>query len=124
MAQNQPAKGSPTPSNNKGANKTSVIAHGTVIKGNFKANDNLRIDGKIVGDVVCEKRLVIGKTGIIKGKIIAAELAVDGMVDGEAISKGVANLSATSQFVGTLTAVRLEVNEGATFNGEFKIGKK
>ncbi len=121
MAQNSSAK---TTTQNNRDNKTSVIANGTVIKGNFKANDNLRIDGTIEGDVTCDKRLVIGATGFIKGKITAAEISVEGKIEGDAISKGVASLGNTSKFIGVLSAVTLEVAEGAIFNGNFKVEKK
>ena len=120
MSQNQSAK--PTPQNN-GSSKTSVIANGTVINGNFKSIDNLRIDGTIIGDVHCDKRLVIGVTGLIKGKIVAAEVSVEGKVEGEATSKGIVSLGSQSKFEGLLTAVQVDITEGAIFNGDFKIGK-
>ncbi len=121
MAQNQSAK--PTQQNTN-SGKTSVIAHGTVINGNFKANDNLRIDGTIIGDLQCDKRLVIGSTGYIKGKIIAAEISVEGKIEGEATSRGIATLGPKSNYTGILNAVRLEIAEGAIFNGDFKISRK
>lgn len=107
-----------------GANKTSVIAVGTVIKGNFSTSENLRIDGTIIGDVKCEKRLVIGKKGMINGKIEAAEIAVDGSMMGEAVSRGSITFGPTAKAEGKVTAKNLSVEEGAVFNGDFVINKK
>ncbi len=122
MAQTQSSSNSQQKSSSM--TKTSVIAEGTVITGDFNTNENLRIDGSIIGDVKCEKRLVIGKSGMIKGKIEAAEIAVNGQMIGEAISKGIMTLGATAKAEGLISAVNLTVEEGAIFNGDFKVGKK
>lgn len=104
--------------------KTSVIASGTVITGNFKTSENLRVDGKVVGDVVCEKRLVIGATGHINGTVKAAEMTMMGKLEGTAEVASLASLGATADFKGKIMAVKLEMEEGAMFNGEFSIGQK
>jgi cytoskeletal protein CcmA (bactofilin family) len=106
-----------------GSNKTSVIAVGTVIKGDFSTSENLRIDGTIIGDVRCEKRLVIGKKGMISGKIEAAEISVDGSMMGEALSKGSITFGSSSKAEGKVMAKRLSIEEGAVFNGDFVIAK-
>ncbi|MGK0390979.1 MAG: cytoskeletal protein CcmA (bactofilin family) [Maribacter sp.] len=122
MAQTQSANSSAPKSGN--SNKTSVIAVGTVIKGDFSTTENLRIDGTIIGDVKCEKRLVIGKKGMINGKIEAAEIAIDGSMIGEAVSKGTITFGSSSKSEGKIIAKLLSVEEGAVFNGDFVITKK
>ncbi len=123
MGQNQSAK--PTNSQPQdGSSKTSVIAKGTVIEGSFNANDNLRIDGTIIGSVNCQKRLVIGATGFVKGKVEAAEISIEGKVEGEVTSQGMARLGGNSRFEGLLIARQMEINEGAVFNGDFQVGNK
>ena len=104
--------------------KTSVIAQGTIINGDFSTNENLRIDGSIIGNVKCEKRLVIGDKGMINGKIEAAEIAINGKMLGEAISKGIISLGPKSVAEGKIQAIALTVDEGAIFNGDFIISKK
>ncbi len=104
--------------------KTSVLASGTVIKGNFKTSENLRVDGTVLGDVTCDKKIVIGTSGKIEGTIRAAEITVQGKIEGEAISKGMVHLMMTSKVDAKITATKLEVEEGAIFNGNFAIGKK
>lgn len=122
MAQTQSANNSSQNANSK--SKTSIIAEGTVINGDFNTNENLRIDGSIIGDVSCEKRLVIGKNGLINGKIEAAEVSINGKMIGEVLSKGIINLGSTANAEGKIVATTLVMDEGAIFNGDFVISKK
>lgn len=121
MAQSQSTSNSSQKSTSN--SKTSVIAEGTTITGDFNTNENLRIDGTINGDVKCEKRLVIGSNGMINGKIEAAEIVINGKMKGEAISKGIINLGSNSKCEGIITALSLSIDEGAIFNGNFIVKK-
>ncbi len=105
-----------------GKDKTSVISAGTEIKGNFTSSENLRIDGIIIGDVICKKRLVVGRNGLIKGKVTAASLGVEGKIEGEIHSEGEILLKTSAEVIGIVTAPKMEVEEGALFNGELRIG--
>jgi len=122
MAQTQSAKN--TTSNSNSSARTSVIAEGTVISGEFSTHENLRVDGTIKGDVSCEKRLVIGKTGFIEGNIKAAEIIINGSMSGEALSKGMLTLGSSSRAEGKISAANLSIEEGALFNGDFVVTKK
>ena len=122
MAQTQSANSNSPKSG--GSGKTSVIAVGTVIKGDFSTTENLRVDGTIIGNVKCEKRLVVGKKGMINGQVEAAELGIDGSIMGDIISKGSITLGPSTKAEGKITAKILTVEEGAIFNGDFVINKK
>lgn len=122
MAQNQSANNSSQKSNAN--SKTSVIAVGTVINGDFSTNENLRIDGTIIGNVKCAKKIVIGNKGMINGNIQAAEITINGGMNGDAASKGMIFLGSTARTEGKITAINLSIEEGAVFNGDFVIGKK
>ena len=67
------------------ASGTCVIAKGTSITGKFAASEDVRLDGVIEGDVKCDKRLVMGETGRVKGTIHAADAVIMGTIEGELI---------------------------------------
>lgn len=99
-----------------------VIAEGTVIEGIFKSSEDVRLDGKIIGEVSCEKRLVMGKEGIVEGKITTLDAVVRGRVDGEIRVSGILHLQETAHIEGKIVARKLIMDEGAAYSGECNIG--
>ncbi len=126
---------SSTSSNNSSANgrsaglatnagSTCIIAKGTVIEGKFKSVEDLRVDGTIIGDVTCQKRFVMGTTGKIVGTVDCAESNIEGKIEGEIRVSGRLHLHETGIIEGKITAKKLVVDEGATYNGECLIGEQ
>lgn len=99
-----------------------VVAKGTSIDGHFKSTENVRMDGSLTGDINCEKKLVLGETGRVEGKIIAGEAVVMGHVVGELNINGVLHLHSTANIEGDIVAKKIIVEEGARYNGACKIG--
>jgi cytoskeletal protein CcmA (bactofilin family) len=97
---------------------TCVIAGGTVLEGNFSSKESIRIDGTVVGEVRCEKRLVIGETGKVEGNIFAEEATIKGVIDGTLNVKKSLHLESTANISGSIQAGSLSVEEGALFNGD------
>lgn len=105
------------------ANKPNcVVAQGTKIEGNFKSVENLRLDGTIVGELNCEKKLVMGGNSYVEGKLIAAEAVIMGKVKGELKIEGTLHLMETCEIQGNIVAKYLVVEEGAKYNGNCKVG--
>ena len=99
-----------------------VVAKGTKIEGNFHSTENLRLDGVIVGEVKCDRKLVMGEKSHIEGKIAAAEAVVMGTIVGDISVRGTIQLQKTAQVKGNISAKYMIVEEGAQFDGECKIG--
>ena len=102
----------------------SLIAKGTTIEGKFKSSDNVRVDGTIKGEVYCDKRLIIGATGWIEGTINTNEATVRGHIKGNLVVQGVLRLESTAKIEGTILAKILEVEEGAQYEGDCKVGER
>ncbi len=100
-----------------------IISPGTIIEGKFKATDNVRVDGTILGDVVCDKRIVMGDSGKIVGTVVANEAAIRGRIEGELKVSETIHLHSTAFIQGTIIAKKLIVEEGASYNGECKVGE-
>lgn len=99
-----------------------IVAKGTKIEGNFKSSENVRLDGVIVGELRCDKKVVMGENGRIEGKLIAGDAFIKGTVDGEVAIMGTLHLQATAVINGDIAAKAITVEEGAQYNGNCKIG--
>ena len=100
-----------------------VISKGSVIEGKFQSKDSLRMDGQVNGEIDCENRLVMGETGKVVGSVRAAEAEILGTIEGDIMVSGSLNLRSTAKIKGNITARTMSVDEGATYNGECRIGE-
>ena len=107
------------------AGLTCVIAEGTVIEGTFICSENVRLDGKINGEVKVEKRLVMGTSGVIEGSVSAMNTAIQGKLEGDINVEESIQIMSTAQVRGNINAGSIGIEEGAMYNGKISIsGKK
>ena len=116
-------KGGPSSSSPGGAN-TCVISKDTMIQGSFTAEQDVRLDGVIKGDVRCSKRLVLGETGKIEGKVHAETAVIQGTIKGELVIQDLLQLKSSGLIDGNLQAKSILVEEGGRYLGECRIGIK
>lgn len=101
---------------------TCVIAPGTRIEGKFSATEDVRLDGVIVGEVHCAKKMVMGQTGQVEGNIMTVDSAVRGKVKGEIKVSGTLHLHETASIDGTIIASKMVVDSGASYSGDCRVG--
>lgn len=101
---------------------TCVIADGTIIEGKFTCAENVRLDGKIIGEIKVEKRLVMGESGIIDGKISTENAVIRGKIKGNIHTKETLHLQNTAQIDGNIVSNKMIVDEGAKYFGDCKVG--
>ena len=95
----------------------SVIGTGTVITGNIKTDGMIRVDGKVVGNLVTLGDAAVGLTGIIECSLDARNITVAGKVMGTITAMQKLVLESKSVLKGDLRTARLVVDEGAVFDG-------
>ncbi len=102
----------------------SLIAEGTLIKGNLAFNDGLRIDGRIEGDLVAAEGaaslLVVSETAHITGSITAGHVIINGRVDGPVFATELLELQPKAQIHGDVQYRALEMHQGAVISGQLK----
>ena len=101
-----------------------VVASDTVIEGTLRCSEGIRLDGKVIGDVICDKRFVMGDTGSIEGTVKCNESVISGKIDGQISVKGLLHLLGTAFIKGKIMASKMIVDEGAKYSGECLIGEK
>ena len=93
-----------------------IIAHGTKIVGDIASQGPFRIDGTVEGNVKTSGKVVIGKTGFIKGTLQGENADFEGKFSGKLILSGTLSLKSTAHIEGEVHTSKLAVEPGATFN--------
>lgn len=94
-----------------------LIAAGTDIDGNIVTTGDLRIDGRIAGDVSCTAKLIIGENGMVIGNIHCKSGEVSGAVEGRIIAVENLQLNPTASVKGDIESVHFIVERGAAITG-------
>jgi len=85
---------------------------------NFKDPVNLRINGKFEGNLEVKGSLTIGSTAVVKADIIGENITVGGRVKGKIVAKAALTLLPTAIVEGEIFPAKLNVAEGAVFDGK------
>lgn len=94
-----------------------ILGAGAVFEGDLTAPEAIRIDGTVNGNCTCEKEVVIGKNGQIKGNISAQHVIISGRVEGDITALGKLELLSTGKILGNISARSLVIDEDACFDG-------
>jgi cytoskeletal protein CcmA (bactofilin family) len=98
------------------------FGQGTTINGDVSTEGDVRIDGKVRGNVTSKAKTVVGATGIIEGDIYCQNAYIDGRVTGNIEVTELLILSKTAHVVGDIKIKKLVVEEGAKFTGTCSMG--
>jgi cytoskeletal protein CcmA (bactofilin family) len=101
--------------------QTSIIGSEMEIKGELVVNADIRIDGKLIGNITSSARVVLGSGGIIEGNIIAQRADINGKVNGNITVKELLNLKTEADVKGDISAGKLSMESTVQFNGNCKI---
>ena len=106
-----------------GANGTTLIGAGTTLKGDISSNNDLRIDGTIIGNVSSTAKIVIGASGNVEGDISGNQADIVGKVSGNIKTKDLLQLRGDCTVNGNVHAGKLQIEPTAIFNGQCHMGK-
>ena len=112
---------------NNGSNSLSIISEGVKIEGKIHFLDSVKINGTVIGDIISENILTIGKEGKVESKIKARDAVISGRFEGEMFASGLVEIKSTGRFIGNLTQdnAMLSIEKGGLFKGKSMVtGKK
>jgi len=99
------------------ANSISILGSGLKLVGDLEAANDIRIDGTVLGNISCHKKIMVGETGKVKGDIHAQEVHVMGEVLGDIFSAGPATIGAAAKVKGAIISARIQIDLGADIEG-------
>lgn len=100
----------------KPTTERNVISKNTSIKGDIISEGDFRVEGSVEGTIQTAGRVIIGTSGIVKGKVTCDNADINGKFSGELLVNNLLTLKATAQISGDVVISKLSVEPGAEFN--------
>jgi cytoskeletal protein CcmA (bactofilin family) len=100
------------------SSSASLISNGTSLKGDITSNGDLRIDGTLVGNIICTAKVIIGANGVVEGDVSGQQADIMGKVTGTIKVKELLLLKSNCQVNGNLYSAKLQIEPAANFNGQ------
>ncbi|MCJ7773129.1 MAG: polymer-forming cytoskeletal protein [Desulfobacterales bacterium] len=97
-----------------------IVTEGTVLKGNIRSKDSIRMSGKLEGDIECEKLIWVSKSGKIDGMIKAMGAIVEGEINGKMELVKQLELRSSGRITGDIISAKIAMAEGCFYDGEMK----
>ena len=105
-----------------GKDEVTIISAGVYIEGKVTSNGNVRIDGKLHGDIAAEGNVTVGEGGEVNGEVKAEVINIGGVVNGSVSAREKLVLEAKSNLKGDLVTKILVIEAGARFDGKSSMG--
>lgn len=104
------------------ASAINIIRNGTEIKGDIVCNGDIRIDGKLVGTLKSEGKVVVGENGLVEGEVECQNATISGGLKVTIKVHELLTLMSTANLVGEINTNKLQIEPGANFSGSCKMG--
>ena len=100
----------------------SVIGPGVVFEGDFSGDGDIRIAGKIKGDLRLKGNLILDAGARITGGVSADNVTIGGQLEGNIQASGHVKLLETAQLIGDVQAKFLVAALGSRMRGHVEFG--
>jgi len=100
------------------AKNETVIAGSCIIESGLQTGGNLKIYGKINGDVKVDGDVTIGETGVVLGKVTANNLILSGTVEGDVHCTKTLKLTSSAKLSGDAYVKHFTSDKGCLFGGK------
>lgn len=107
---------------NEPTGELNVLGEGTTIEGSIVSTGDLRIDGKVNGNVHTQGKCVLGVSGSITGDIKAKSCDISGIVTGNIKVTDTLFLKGTGIIDGDINISKIVVEIGGQINGACSMG--
>ena len=104
------------------ASAINIIRNGTEINGDVNCKGDIRIEGKLIGNLKTEGKLVVGESGVIEGNVVCANATISGGIKVNITVNELLVLNSTANLVGEIVTNKLQIEPGANFSGSCKMG--
>ena len=101
-----------------------IIGTGMHIEGTLKVQGDVRIGGKIIGQVKVDGKVIMTQEGVVEGEIVSKTAEIAHKLQGDLTVSESLILRNTALIEGDIQSPRLTVEEGAKLIGSCKIGSK
>ena len=106
--------------NSNGSNN--IIGEGSILTGNLNSSGNIRLEGKVKGDITSSSKVACGETSIVDGNVTADNAEIAGKVTGKVNVNDLLILKSSAKIQGDISTNNLVIESGASFNGACAMG--
>lgn len=99
-----------------------IIGKGTTLSGDLETFGNIRLEGKMIGNLKTKSKLIVGHSSEIEGSVTAQNADVEGQITGNVEVSEILTLKGSAVINGDISTNKLVVETGAVFNGGCKMG--
>ncbi|MGK7395668.1 MAG: bactofilin family protein [Candidatus Cyclobacteriaceae bacterium M3_2C_046] len=104
------------------SNSSNIVGKGTFLEGNIETFGNIRVEGKIKGNVKSKSKVALGKSSQVEGNILAQNAEIAGEVKGIIEISEMLTLKPSAVINGDIITSKMVVESGAVLNGTCKMG--
>jgi cytoskeletal protein CcmA (bactofilin family) len=94
-----------------------LVGDGTEIKGNINSEGDIRIDGKVIGNIITKSKMVLGASGSVDGDVSANSADISGSIKGNLTIADILFLKASGRIDGNISTAKMVLESGGEFNG-------
>ena len=87
-----------------------------IVTEEINSKSDFRIDGEVEGTFQTSGKLVVGRTGVIKGTVICENADIEGKITGTLKVSSILSLKSTAVVEGEVYVDKLSIEPGAVFN--------
>ena len=104
------------------SNSSNIVGKGSFVEGNIESFGNIRVEGRIKGNVKSKSKVALGKSSHVEGNILAQNAEIAGEVTGTLEITEMLILKPSAVIHGDIVTNKLIVESGSAFNGTCKMG--
>ena len=97
-----------------------VLGRGAALRGRVQGHGNVRVEGKLEGDVAIDGCFAVAQGGEVVADVQAGSLDVGGALEGDVTVSGAVVVRAGARVVGVVRGATVSVEEGASFSGRIE----
>lgn len=102
-----------------------VIGASLVVEGSVRGEEDLLVEGSVVGDIMLPKNTVtVGRSGNLQATIHARIVIVEGRVEGDLVGGEQIEIRRSGNVLGNITSPRVGLEDGAQFKGNIDMSPK
>ena len=101
----------------------SLVSENIRIEGELSGEENILINGRVIGSIKLNGDIVIGSTGIVEAEITGNTIIIQGRVKGNVTARSHLEIQSTGKMIGDITARSIDIKEGSTFEGRSRMLK-
>lgn len=104
------------------SNSSNIIGKGTILRGSVETFGNIRVEGKVIGNITTKSKVAFGHSSHVEGNVLAQNAEIAGLVDGTVEVTELLVLKPSAVINGDIVTHKLVIESGASFNGKCQMG--